>query len=92
MREAGFLPGIGVHRGDLLQPSLQHEELRGVALLRLGSLLLVVGSEALHVQPVMLLQLELLLLSFSLQPLQFQREGGGRGLLLQIYQHRSQNG
>lgn len=69
-------PVLGLSACDLLQSLLQHEELCGVALLALCSLLLVVSSETLHLLSVTLLQLQLLLLLSGLQPLQFLRQGG----------------
>lgn len=84
MLEVSQQQSLPVLLGDLLQPALQHEELRGVALLRLGRLLLEVGSEALHLQPVTLLQPELLLLSVLLQPLELHGDAGGGGARLRL--------
>lgn len=64
-------PGVGLRAGDVLQLLLQHQELSEVALLRLCGLLLVVGPQALHLLSVTLLKLQLFLLFFSPQPLQF---------------------
>lgn len=62
-------PEVGLSACDVLQSLLQHEELSEVSLLSLCGLLLVVSSETLHLLSVTLLQLELLLLLFSLEPL-----------------------
>lgn len=62
-------PEVALRARDLLQPLLQHAQLGEVSLLGLRGLLLVVGSEVLHLLPVALLQPLLLLLLLGPQPL-----------------------